>query len=66
MVPEEKVIKLEMSVADGIKYVISLGAIAPGYAPASYLEAKGLPGGLPSPAAAPRGGGPASSTAGHD
>jgi uncharacterized membrane protein len=32
-VPEEKVVKLEMSVAEGIKYVISLGAIAPHFAP---------------------------------
>ena len=30
-VPEEKVIKLDMSVADGIKYVISLGSIVPDY-----------------------------------
>ena len=29
LVPEEKVIKLEMSVADGIKYIVSLAAIAP-------------------------------------
>jgi uncharacterized membrane protein len=29
LVPEDKVIKLEMSVADGIKYVISLGTIQP-------------------------------------
>lgn len=29
MVPEEKVTKLEMSVADGIKYIISLGSILP-------------------------------------
>lgn len=29
MLPEEKVIKLEMSVADGIKYIISLGSILP-------------------------------------
>ena len=33
MVPEEKVIKLEMSVPDAIKYVISLGAILPGLCP---------------------------------
>ena len=33
MVPEEKVIKLDMSVPDAIKYVISLGAILPDYAP---------------------------------
>jgi uncharacterized membrane protein len=29
LVPEEKVTKLEMSVPDGIKYIISLGSIAP-------------------------------------
>ncbi|MCS7338451.1 MAG: DUF502 domain-containing protein [Verrucomicrobiae bacterium] len=29
LVPEEKVTKLDMSVADGIKYIISLGAVAP-------------------------------------
>ena len=29
LVPEEKIIKLDMSVADGIKYLISLGAIPP-------------------------------------
>jgi len=34
LVPEHKVTKLEMSVADGIKYVISLGAIAPPFAAA--------------------------------
>ena len=31
LVPEEKVTKLEMSVADGIKYIISLGSISPDY-----------------------------------
>jgi len=30
-VPEDKVTKLEMSVADGIKYIISLGSIMPEY-----------------------------------
>jgi uncharacterized membrane protein len=40
MLPEEKLIKLEMSVADGIKYVISLGAIAPGAAPAPFAQLK--------------------------
>jgi uncharacterized membrane protein len=30
-VPEDKVTKLDMSVADGIKYVISLGSIVPEY-----------------------------------
>ena len=29
LVPEEKVIKLDMSVPDGIKYIISLGSIMP-------------------------------------
>jgi len=32
--PEDKVIKLDMSVTDGIKYVISLGSILPDYNPA--------------------------------
>ena len=40
LVPQEKAIKLEMSVADGIKYVISLGAIVPDYTPA---QGKTLP-----------------------
>jgi uncharacterized membrane protein len=43
MVPEEKVTKLDMSVADAIKYVISLGAILPGYIPAPNPDLKGLP-----------------------
>ena len=30
LVPEEKITKLDMSVAEGIKYIVSLGAIAPG------------------------------------
>jgi uncharacterized membrane protein len=33
LVPETKVTKLEMSVADGIKYIISLGSILPEKAP---------------------------------
>jgi len=33
LVPEDKVTKLEMSVADGIKYIISLGSISPEYTP---------------------------------
>jgi len=37
LVPEEKVTKLEMSVADGIKYIISLGSIAPDYTPPSAV-----------------------------
>ena len=35
LVPESKVVKLEMSVADGIKYIISLGAIVPEFNPPS-------------------------------
>ena len=33
LVPENKVTRLEMSVADGIKYIISLGSISPEYQP---------------------------------
>src|SRR5260370_34243676 len=29
LVPEEKVTKLDMNVADGIKYIVSLGSISP-------------------------------------
>ena len=35
MVPESEVIRLEMSVADGIKFIISLGAVSPEYLPAA-------------------------------
>jgi len=31
LVPEDKVTKLDMSVAEGIKYIISLGSVAPEY-----------------------------------
>jgi uncharacterized membrane protein len=31
LLPEEKVTKLEMSVADGIKFIVSLGSVAPFY-----------------------------------
>lgn len=34
LVPEEKVTKLEMSVPDAIKYIVSLGSILPEYTPA--------------------------------
>ncbi len=50
MVPEEKVIKLDMSVPDAIKYVISLGAILPDYVPVSSPEAKSSLGEVPYPA----------------
>src|SRR6266404_995689 len=35
LVPENEITRLDMSVADGIKFIISLGAIAPEFAPAS-------------------------------
>ena len=35
LVPESEIVKLDMSVADGIKYIISLGAISPEHAGAS-------------------------------
>jgi uncharacterized membrane protein len=54
MVPEGKVIKLEMSVPDAIKYVISLGAILPGNVPAGQ-DFKGARSGWPSlPRVGPR------------
>ena len=33
LVPEEKVTKLDMTVADGIKYIVSLGSISPEFSP---------------------------------
>jgi uncharacterized membrane protein len=48
MVPEHKVIRLDMSVPDAIKYVISLGAILPGNISPSQ-EFKSAPGGFPPP-----------------
>ncbi|MGV3756626.1 MAG: DUF502 domain-containing protein [Verrucomicrobiota bacterium] len=39
LVPEHKVTKLDMEVADGIKFIISLGSVAPEY--------KGKPAGMP-------------------
>ena len=33
LVPEKEITKLDMSVADGIKFIISLGAIAPEFTP---------------------------------
>ncbi len=43
LVPEDKVTKLEMSVAEGIKYIISLGSISPVYAPALPSDTKSPP-----------------------
>lgn len=33
MVPQDKVVQMDMSVADGIKYIMSLGAVAPAFDP---------------------------------
>jgi len=41
LVPEDRVTKLEMSVAEGIKYIISLGSIMPEYTPSSARRLKG-------------------------
>ncbi len=43
MVPEEGVTKLDMSVPDAIKYVISLGAILPNSVPGPGQDARSLP-----------------------
>jgi uncharacterized membrane protein len=40
LVPENKVIKLEMTVAEGIKYIVSLGSIAPEYEPPSKIPGR--------------------------
>ena len=41
LIPEKDVLKLEMSVADGIKFIMSLGSIAPEYSPrADFLLTK--------------------------
>ena len=50
MVPEDKVTKLDMSVAEGIKYVISLGAILPGHIPAPRPDLKSLSAAVPTSA----------------
>ncbi len=38
LVPEDQVTKLEMSVAEGIKYIVSLGSIAPEYLPTPTVK----------------------------
>lgn len=40
LVPEEKLTKLDMSVPDGIKYIISLGSILPEYTPSGRNPAQ--------------------------
>ena len=50
MVPEEALIKLDMSVPDAIKYVISLGAILPESVPSLSPNGRGSPVEVPAPA----------------
>jgi uncharacterized membrane protein len=40
LVPESEIIKLEMSVADGIKFIISLGALTPEQSAQALLDAR--------------------------
>jgi uncharacterized membrane protein len=47
LVPEDKLTKLNMSVADGIKFIISLGAVSPAYAPVTGAPAGAVAVGLP-------------------
>lgn len=47
VVPRAEVIPLDMSVADGIKYVISLGSVVPGYELPAATQAE--PSALPTP-----------------
>jgi uncharacterized membrane protein len=42
LVPEDKVTKLEMSVADAIKYIISLGSVSPEYTPPGAIKVESL------------------------
>jgi uncharacterized membrane protein len=43
LVPESKVVKLDLSVADGIKFIISLGAISPEALPGRELGPQSTP-----------------------
>jgi uncharacterized membrane protein len=49
LVPEEKVIRLSLPVADAVKYIISLGSITPEYAPSSPLTQGQTPAPVPPP-----------------
>ncbi len=51
LMPERDVIRLQMSVADGIKFIISLGSVAPPYVP--KVDGKPVPVVAPAPAPAP-------------
>ena len=41
LVPEDQVTKLEMSVTDAVKYIVSLGSISQEYTPAAAAEKRG-------------------------
>lgn len=43
LVPRNKTTKLDMSVADGIKFIISLGSISPDYTPPASVDGKPIP-----------------------
>lgn len=52
LVPEEEIVRLDMSVADGIKFIISLGSVSPEYkaaAPEAPVPAVALPEPLKTP-----------------
>jgi uncharacterized membrane protein len=38
LVPEDKVTRLDMSVADGVKYIVSLGSISPEPGPSTKVN----------------------------
>lgn len=43
LVARNKITKMDMSVADGIKFIISLGSIAPDYKPPATVDGKPIP-----------------------
>ena len=49
LMPEDQLIKLEMSVADGIKFIISLGAVSPPYPLDRGISRETLPATVPTP-----------------
>lgn len=53
MVPEKELTKLQMPVADGIRFIISLGSVAPKYTPGPVLLTPEAAAQLSAPAAAP-------------
>jgi uncharacterized membrane protein len=49
LVPERQITRLQMSVADGIKYILSLGSVAPEFFPSVLGEVKKISVAQPSP-----------------